>query len=376
MAGVVKSVETFQVTVGSGAGTAGAPITDTLGESQNIDNCVPFVTKRSTGGTKYEAECYQLDVWFSSTDTLNVARDDTGGASTAEAEVSVVEFDDTLCNVYQGTFQLTSGGGSDFTVTASIGGTVDLSKSFLVFHSLQNGTSGVHYESHCVRGRITSTTQLTFDRVGNAGTCDGHWYVVECIGSEFSVDALSISLSAAQTSNTGAVSVGSATTLLIGSWTCVSTEDNIACTVDVTLDSDTQVTVQRAAADGAIEWSGFAVDFADGSSVQRGTITGQGATASQSVTLTAPVSLARSTAMLSGNMGGTTGGSFPGTEDSDVMDAQVQLTLEDSDTGGNFDTLNVRHNNVAGEADNDISWQVVEWGTGAVSPPRRVMVIT
>jgi len=379
MAGVVKSVETFVLTLGIGNGSAASPVTDTLTGSQDIDNCVPFATRRVTNDNSLdELESIQTDVWFTSTDTLNIGRDETGMA--LEAEVSVVEFDDTLCNIYSGTFQLTaSAGPDDLTVTKSIGGTVDLSKSFLVFHSLQNSASGARFSSHCIRGRITSTTQVTFDRADASGTADGHWYVVECIGTDFAVTTSDIQLGVAATSNTDTVSVDKDTTLLIGSWTTTSTNynRNDYNTIDVSLDNDTTITAQRHAADGVIDWHGFAIDFADDTAVEHGTISGQGATAQQDVTLTTPVSSTRSTAVISGNMGTTTTGSFPGAADTDVPDAHVQLTLRDSDAGGDFDQVRVRHDTGGGEANNDISWQVVEWGTGG-SPPasRRVMVIS
>ena len=208
---------------------------------------------------------------------------------------------------------------------------------------------------------------------------DGHWYVVECIGSEFTVDTVDVQLSAAQTSNAGTVSVDKDTTLLIGSWKSSSTDDvnNSYNTIDATLTNDTTVTVQRAAADGVIDWHGFAIDFADGTTVEHGTTTQSSATALQDVTLTTPVSLTRSMAVISGCMGSTVTGSFAGTAQSDVLDCQVQLTLRDSDAGGDFDELRIQHGTSGGEDDADISWCVVDFGEGGAAPAaRRVMVIS
>jgi hypothetical protein len=374
MAGVVESVETFVASITDGNHSEASPWTDTLGETQDIDFCVPFVTKRFISGTDYECRQGQMDVWFTPADTLNVGRDET--TNDYEVEVSVVEFNSTLCNVYSGVFQLTSGDGSDLEDVVGIGATVDLSKSFLVFHSLQNSGAVVDYNSHLIRGQISSTTQVTFNRAVEAGTADGHWYVVECIGTDFVVDTVDVSLSGAQTSNTGSVSVDADTTMLIGSWTCASTQtgNNNFNTCDISF-TDTVVTVQRSGANEALEWSGFAVDFADGTTAQHGTIAEQVATASQDEAITTPVSLTRSTAILTGNMGSTVGGSFPSnTAGIDVADAQVQLTLRDSDVGGNFDEVRVQHSTVGGEALNDISWSVIEWGEGGGPAVRRVMV--
>lgn len=370
MAGVVKSVETFIISL---ADTVGSD-TDTLTGSQDIDYCVPFVTKRVvTPGTEIEIENHQVDAWFTSTDTLNVQRDVSSGA--IEVEITVVEFDSTLVNVYSDAWQMAD---SASTGNYGIGGTVDLAKSFLVFHSYQNSNVLNRYDSHMFRGRITSTTQVTFDRGAddiNRGTADGHFWVIECIGTEFSVDPIDILLSAVA-SNTGATSVTKANSLLLGSHYSLDTdgESNDDNTVDATLTNGTTVTVQRASSVGTIGWSGFVVEFADGTAVEHGTWNEASADGDENFTLATPVSFALGTAMLSGSMGSTTAGSFPGTAIADVVDAQCQLTLVDSDAGGNFDELRIRHNTAGGEASNDISWQVIEWGTGVGSPPRRVMV--
>ena len=90
--------------------------------------------------------------------------------------------------------------------------------------------------------------------------------------------------------------------------------------------------------------------MADDTAVERGTIAAQGSTALEDVTLTTPVSFTRGQAFMSGCMGSTVTGSFPGQDTSDMIDAQCQLTLRDSDVGGDFDELRVQHSTSGGEA--------------------------
>lgn len=377
MAGAVKSVETFVIAMAGGEGAATtAPETATLTKSQTIGNCVPFVTKRVTTTGASEVENYQVGAWFTSTDTLNVGRDSTSGA--IEVEVSVVEFDGARCTVQSDTWNMSSSTTSD---TYAIPSAVVLANSFLVFHGYQNSAAQNYYPSHLLRGRLTGVSEITLDRGSADGTADGHWYVVESDSGDFTVETADVQLASVASALDTIAEIDPDTTMLIGSWMATSTAQgsNADNTVDATLTDGTTVTVQRESATGTIDWSGFAVEFTDGTTVQRATITGEtGSPMPIDVTLATPVSLTMSTAIVAGNMGSTVTGSFPSTSSADMMDAQCQLTLRDSDAGGDFDELRIQHDVTGGEADNDFSWEVIEWGTGGGEPPatRRVMVIS
>ena len=389
MASAVKSVEIFTISMANASGLFSSPEQETLGKSQDIDQCVPFVTKRVTTTGTDELENQQVSAWFTSTDTLNVGRDATSGA--LEIEVAVVEFS-SRCTVHQSAQDATgftivntaassddavnSANWGDFTIPSA----VVLANSFLVFHSYQNSATGNKYSPHLLRGRLTGTTEITIDRGLASGTINGHWYVVESDSGDFTVDALDVTLTSA-TSNTGTVSVTAADTLVLGSWKATGTNDssNRENTVDVTLSTDgTTVTVERANATGTINWSGFVIEMSDGTSVQRDTWNEVTSDGDEIFTLGTPVSLTASMAVVTGNMGSTVTGSFQGTSASQVQDAQCQLTLQDSDTGNNFDELRIRHNTDAGVGGNSISFEVIEWELDTGTPPatRRVMVIS
>jgi hypothetical protein len=374
MAGAVVSVETFVIALSNTTGSD----TATLGKSQDIDNCVPFVTKRVTSGGTAEIENHQVDVWFSSTDTLNVQRDNTSGA--IEVEVTVVEFDGTRCQVISDAFQMSDvTGTASFTFPASA--TVTVANSFLVFHSYQNSGLANYYSSHLLRGRITSTTQATIDRGqadSNSGTIDGHYFVVESTSGDFTVDTSDIQLSSTASGQDTGISVTQANTVMIGSHKTTgmsSSSDDGAHTIDATLTSGTRIDVLRASTNGTVDWHGQLIEFTDGTAVQRNTWNETTSDGDENFTLTTPVSSTPqfSTAIVSGSMGSTTTGSFP---DSDVYPPQCQLTLVDSDTGGDFDEIRIRHDTSGAPASNYISWEVIEWGTGAAGGTRRVMVVS
>ena len=183
-------------------------------------------------------------------------------------------------------------------------------------------------------------------------------------------------LSSTATGNDQSFNVDKTKSFVIGSWMSnpTSTTANAENTLDTVVTSDTRVDIARETGNGTIDWSGFVVETTDGTTVEHGTIVGQGATSDQDVTLATAVSLTRSMAMFPGNMGSTVHGTFTGTAGIDVRDAQVQLTLEDTGGPATFDNLNVRHSTDGAETGQDISWHVIEWGTGGAAPAPRIMV--
>ena len=138
------------------------------------------------------------------------------------------------------------------------------------------------------------------------------------------------------------------------------------------------ITVSRAQTVGVIDWHGQLVKFTDNTAVQRATLEQRASTASENLALATEVADDRSMAVVAGNMGSTVAGSFPGNQADEVWAAQVQLTLVDvAASAGKFDEVQFRHATDGGQASQDISYEVIEFGTGG-SPPatRRVMVIS
>ena len=377
MAGVVKSVETtiFQL------GTSDTTDTHVLTAGKDVDYLVPFISRKITSvNTSYRYETTaQIDAWFTApggVETLHVERETAQNAM--DVEVTVLEFDSTLVNVISDTFQIT-GTSDSGTFTLPDSEVVDLSKSFLVFHSNQANSTPWDRVAHHLRGRITSTTQVTIDRGehGGDGQVDGHYWVVECIGTDFAVTTSDIQMSSSSSGNDTTIDVDKTKSWMIGSHknTGNDTTSNRENTIEATLTSDTRIDVQRGSSQQTIDWHGFVIEMADGTTVEHHAILDDTPSATIDVDLTTPVSFTRGHAMLQGTMGSTDSGSFYGASDINVLDSMVQLTLRDSDTGGDFDQVRVTHDVDGSTTPNDISFQVIEWGTGAAGGTRRVMVV-
>ncbi len=119
-------------------------------------------------------------------------------------------------------------------------------------------------------------------------------------------------------------------------------------------------------------WYTVSMDSSVGN-VQHGELTQATALASQSIDITAvdeDASLVMSTG-LPGNCGG---GSFPGNDSSDDPDAFCAWDFDPAQAN----KIRVQHSTAGGAADNDLTWQVIEWEViaGAPATPRRVMVVS
>lgn len=347
MAGV-KSVERFSITLAAGTASNSASLT----KSQVTANCVPFITHRVTTIASpvddFSETC--VDAYFSGSTV--VVETSEGTTRALVVEVTVVEFDSSRVTVQQGTYQMSASASATASITA-----VTLANTFLVHAWQLSGNPATHQHAG-VRGRFTSTTQLTFDRSGTTGTVDGHWYVIESDSGDFTVEEFTITLTAA-TSGTATISaVTMAKTFLVGSHTITdTTDDNADGSIEAVLTNTTTVTIQRTTGGGNIVYTGYAVEFAAGGdeTVQRGQIAAQGATASQNVSGLTAVDLDVAMVHAAGSPMSWKNGSFPGSGSSDNCDAFCAWDFV------NTTTIRVQHTTSGGEASNDLSWEVIEW---------------
>lgn len=348
MAGIV-SVERLTVTLAAGTASASANLT----KSQTLANCVPFATHRVTTVASPVDDYgeYCIDVEMQSGPNRVTVTTSGGTPRALVVEISVVEFDATKVTVQSGTYQMAASASTTEAVTAVV-----LANTFLV-HSWQVSGSPATHQHAAVRGRFTSTTQLTFNRIGTTGTVDGHWFVIESDNADFSVQEISITLTAATSGTDTLTAVTLNKTFIIGSYTISdTTDDNADGSIEAVLTNTTTVTIQRAAGGGNIVYTGYAIEFAGGGAevVQRGQIAAQGSTASQNVEITA-VDLDVAMVQAAGSPQSWKNGSFPGSGSSDNADPFCGWDFVD------LDTIRVQHSTNGGEASNDLSWEVIEW---------------
>lgn len=333
-------------------------------DSQTTSDCIPFITKyvTSTVGS-YWISNYTVDVYFSGNTV--VCERDRQESCTQEIQVAVVEFDNTQVEVQSGTYN-TNLNDDDFTINA-----VDRTKAFHVAYHYQSHTSGV-YANFLSQSYMSTDTNLHFSR-DLTGTMDGHYYVAEAQGTEFSVDSFDKNIDAASETVTLTLSdVDDA--FLMGSWknqSATNTTDQMSIAAEIT--NTTTATIWRDSGIDEAQYSGYAIEFSgQNETVQRGKITGQGATASQDVTINS-LTVANSMPIHAGNQSYIVSGAFQGSDSptTSLGDAQVQLTLPAQTT------LRVKHDTTDGSADNDISWEIIEWDLGAgPAASRRVMIVS
>jgi len=175
MANIVKSVEKFDLALSA------LTVSGQLSKSQNVDNCVPFMSTRGNSSTM---RAHITDAYFSSTgsdDFINVARAYNNG--TNYCKVYVVEFDPNEVKVQQGSFTLD--GTTNTTVTIS---GVDQDRAAMSFYNV--GTTGTDYASaNLVRGKFASNSSLEFRRGTTNQSVNGHYFVFEALKDQFTVQS-------------------------------------------------------------------------------------------------------------------------------------------------------------------------------------------
>jgi hypothetical protein len=384
MAQHVLTVQKTQLVITDGNRTPATAYTPT--GLTDITHAVPFVTTHVTGAESNgnQVSNYQVDAYFSGGDLI-VERDATSGEVTVE--VTIVEFDSARVRVQSGTWSLPSSGSpAQFEGTETLGTTLgDVNAAYLVHYMYQSAAGGP-WSKHLVHGRITNTTTLTFDRCNGAATADGHYYVIESLSGsdDFSVQHFDFSVDPASGTATAPTDFTAladpAKTMLICSYTAGETVSRPSlndrtdeATAYVRITDASTITAERKGSGFELTIGCQLVEFSGLEEVTRGLTTQSSALYqdTESVSVTA----ANSMAIISGNLGATVGGSFPGATSSDnIEDAFVALTLTDTVLTLTHATSPGPPNEGDGAADNDIAWEVVQWDLGSTGPTRRVLV--
>jgi hypothetical protein len=289
-------------------------------------------------------------------------------------EVTVVEFNVSEVVVQQGTYTIGSGSGD---TTASP--TAFTEANTFPYHTWQADSTSTLYSDHNIRIRVDGdggADSLSFSRHGTGTVViDGHWYTAEAVGGTpaFTVQESDMALVSVSTLDDDTLTpVDLTKSFLVGSYKSSSTTSaNDDGTVDAALTADDTVTVQRTSASGRIDGTWYTVEFdsAGDESVYRNTISAQAATSPDTDSPTSGTWVsANSMAHVAGATGSFVTGSFPGEDGADCPDAHCALTI----TG--TAEVTVEHSTAGGEADNDISWEVIEWDVEGGPAARRVMV--
>lgn len=256
----VKSVEYVEITLGSGTTNASA----SLSKSQTIANCVPFVTSM-VSGTSDDWDDILADIYFETGPKVAGERSLSGG--TVYLGIFVVEFDSNAVRVQQGAISFLGTLDTD-SITA-----VDQSKAAVVFY-YKNPISPDDWDHSSVAGWFSADNTLSWQRDASDGTIEGHFYVFEALGTEFSVQAVSFNIPYGSSSGTATISsVTMSKTFVVASYrTNTGNDDADSGAISVYLNSATEVKAERYATTGAItDVRAFAITFSGDETVQRGT---------------------------------------------------------------------------------------------------------
>ena len=151
-----------------------------LREETPLDRSVPFftLTTRDTGRLPSNS---LVDVHVE--DASGVIRfDRAGSAGQVFLTVSVVVFDPAFVRVRRGEFRL-----EDQDVLVELDGVALPANTFTTFSHTYDGTTSDRPSSDVLASLTPSGGQMHFQRTGTEGTVEGHWWAVEALSGEFSV---------------------------------------------------------------------------------------------------------------------------------------------------------------------------------------------
>ena len=316
----VRSIEKFTLTLAVGVAT----VSGTLTKSQDAAQCVPFATKRVGSILVSPADDYDdmnVDITISGT---TVKADRLGTDGIMIVEVFVVEFQSDM-SIQQGTFTLS---GSSTTEAISA---LTLAKSFLIFHYQSTVATPNTLGDNAVRGRYTSTTQLTFSRGASGGTLSGHWYSVEDTAGNFDVDAASITIGVGSEIGSAIVpTVDENKTFVVASYQADSgVDDDVAHgAVRARLISSTTVEVLRGGALFTIDAEVYVVELLSADeSVQRALLTFSTTSSQETKSITA-IDQAKAVVHSPMRQPVTASAHTVGTDSSDNPDVQVAAIFQ------------------------------------------------
>ena len=340
-AALVDSVTRLQIVLTDGEGMQ----TVTLPAAVDRNRTVPFVTRRGTASS--DLDRLGIDVFLPQNDRLTVSRENSSNGMTIV--VYLVEFNAQAATVQSGQFQFTN-----TSTSVQLPSAVARDKSFLVFFHTNDSNTDVKRNFY-VSGEISQAgDQLQFERDDNTGTISGHWWVVESIGTQFSVQHATTSMNGTNQAMQQIQGVLTPKVLLLYSYTSDHNDnDSDRSNVGCALTSTTQVACERFSSSNNIpEIALQVVSFNTTPFVHRGSETFN--TGQDSRTITLPMAVGQDAMAFGGHLG--------------VAGANPIATTSGSESGAAFFTQQIVNNGDQVELQRDgaparaiVRWQVVDW---------------
>jgi hypothetical protein len=260
--GWVKSVEYVEITLS----TAG-PTSANLTKGQVPAQCFPFASWQYSAAAAI-INHQEVDIFFEAGPKVTAERD--GSTDTCTVGIFVVEVEPLAVSVQQGTFSMADTEKSDTVAITN----VDLTKAFAIAH-YKHASVGSTSADRAVRASFSAANQLLLDRKFDDAAVDGHFYIVEALGGEFSVQAVNVDiLSATEQTETITAVTTTRTFIVASSKNNVDVDDGNRAFPFVDLQNSTTIRARRPTSTVAdIFCHAFVVEMADGfGTVQRGDI--------------------------------------------------------------------------------------------------------
>lgn len=173
------------------AGTSTSVLLTEVGGSGYDGYLIPFVTFAFNGVSTDIISPLFVDVYFSGTPgsvSINFQRGEAEG--TAYVTAYVVEIDTNEVDVQYKSFSITSSSTDSTTSITS----VTEAKTFLVAYYRWAYTGAEYYYRSITRTRLLNPTTVDHKRDNTGGDVDGHFWTVEDLGSNFSVQHSSLDI--------------------------------------------------------------------------------------------------------------------------------------------------------------------------------------
>jgi hypothetical protein len=211
MAGLVESVEHIELA------TSGGSNSTTFSGSQDIDQCVPFSTMSISDTGSNGLRPGQAEIYFSGTDTLNIARDVTDGTLTTSN--FIIEFVSAV-KVYQESFTITTGTSVDVNLATAVSA---MTEAFILVYP-NASASDDNADKNLVRAAFVDTDTVRLTKGSNGEDISGRFYVVN--HANFTVEHIYNSWAGLTSTDTLTAAVTPGETFIIVSRACTSGDES------------------------------------------------------------------------------------------------------------------------------------------------------
>lgn len=271
ISGLVKSVEYIELTIPNGQYTASANLT----KGQVLANCVPF-TSRMTDVSNFNVDLHGCDVFFESGPdrvTAELWSWLTNGTHTVG--VFVVEFNSEKANVQSGLYYEVVHPGLSDTISITPVSALEDSFVYIPGRPLYETSANSPYDISSAAYWLSDTSTISWQRNGQfADDVQFHWYVVEALEGDFTVEHTNLSIANAQASNTKTITeVDLTKAFVIASYRTSVTTNTTNGAVGIYLNTATELKAERAGTTTAIDDIRVQViELQGGEYVQRGSV--------------------------------------------------------------------------------------------------------